>query len=131
VAVRVNPDFELKGSGMKMGGGPKQFGVDVEVVPQMLAWIAREGLAFEGFHLFAGSQNLRAESICDAQQKSYALALRLAEHAPHAGAVSQPGGWFWHSVFSRASSTWTWLPSVPIWRTSARGPNVNCRKRMW
>jgi diaminopimelate decarboxylase len=80
VAVRVNPDFELKGSGMKMGGGPKQFGVDVEVVPEMLAWIAREGLAFEGFHLFAGSQNLRAESICDAQQKSFALALRLAEH---------------------------------------------------
>ena len=81
VAVRVNPDFELKSSGMKMGGGPKQFGVDVEVVPEMLAWIAREGLAFEGFHLFAGSQNLRAESICEAQLKSYELALRLAEHA--------------------------------------------------
>jgi diaminopimelate decarboxylase len=84
VAVRVNPDFELKGSGMKMGGGPKQFGVDVEVVPGMLAWIAREGLAFEGFHLFAGSQNLRAESICDAQLKSYELALRLAAEAPGA-----------------------------------------------
>ena len=28
VAVRVNPDFELKSAGMKMGGGPKQFGVD-------------------------------------------------------------------------------------------------------
>ena len=84
VAVRVNPDFELKGSGMKMGGGPKQFGVDVEVVPQMLAWIAREGLAFEGFHLFAGSQNLRAESICEAQLKSYELALRLAAEAPAA-----------------------------------------------
>ncbi len=81
VAVRVNPDFELKGSGMKMGGGPKQFGVDVEVVPEMLAWIAREGLAFEGFHLFAGSQNLRADSICEAQLKSYELALRLAQHA--------------------------------------------------
>ncbi len=82
VAVRVNPDFELKGSGMKMGGGPKQFGVDVEQVPDLLDWIGREGLAFEGFHLFAGSQNLRAESICEAQQKSYALALRLAERAP-------------------------------------------------
>ncbi len=81
VAVRVNPDFELKGSGMKMGGGPKQFGIDVEVVPEMLAWIAREKLSFEGFHLFAGSQNLRAESICEAQQKSYELALRLAQHA--------------------------------------------------
>lgn len=81
VAVRVNPDFELKGSGMKMGGGPKQFGLDVECVPEALALIAREGLFFEGFHLFAGSQNLRAESICDAQQKSYELARRLAEYA--------------------------------------------------
>jgi diaminopimelate decarboxylase len=81
VALRVNPDFELKGSGMKMGGGPKQFGVDVEVVPEALAMIHRLGLAFEGFHLFAGSQNLRAESICEAQRKSYALALRLATEA--------------------------------------------------
>ncbi len=79
VAVRVNPDFELKGSGMKMGGGPKQFGVDVELVPELLARVQDGGLAFEGFHLFAGSQNLRSESICEAQQKSYALALRLAE----------------------------------------------------
>lgn len=82
VAVRVNPDFELKGSGMKMGGGPKQFGVDVEQVPVLLANIGRAGLAFEGFHLFAGSQNLRADSICEAQQKSYALAVRLAQDAP-------------------------------------------------
>src|SRR5450631_2073499 len=82
VAVRVNPDFELKGSGMKMGGGPKQFGVDVEQVDQLLGEIAALGLGFEGFHLFAGSQNLRADSICEAQQKSYELAVRLAERAP-------------------------------------------------
>jgi diaminopimelate decarboxylase len=82
VAVRVNPDFELKGSGMKMSGGPKQFGVDAELVPQLLGEIAAAGLAFEGFHLFAGSQNLRADAICEAQQKSYELALRLAQDAP-------------------------------------------------
>ena len=82
VAVRVNPDFELKGSGMKMGGGPKPFGVDVEDVPALLAEVARAGLDFEGFHLFAGSQNLRADSICEAQLKSYELALRLAALAP-------------------------------------------------
>ena len=84
VAVRVNPDFELKGSGMKMSGGPKQFGIDAETVPQVLDLIERESLAFEGFHLFAGSQNLRAESICEAQCKSFELALRLAQgaHAP-------------------------------------------------
>ena len=94
VAVRVNPDFELKGSGMKMGGGPKQFGVDVEQLPELLADIGVAGLAFEGFHLFAGSQNLRAESICDAQRKSYELAFRLAEHAPAPVRFLNLGGGF-------------------------------------
>jgi len=94
VAVRVNPDFELKGSGMKMGGGPKQFGIDTEVLPELLAEIGRLGLAFEGFHLFAGSQNLRAESICEAQQKSYELALRLAQHAPAPVKFLNLGGGF-------------------------------------
>ena len=94
VAVRVNPDFELKSSGMKMGGGPKQFGVDAEQVPELLAEIGRAGLAFEGFHLFAGSQNLKPESIVEAQQKSFALACRLAEHAPSAVKFLNLGGGF-------------------------------------
>ena len=94
VAVRVNPDFELKGSGMKMGGGPKQFGVDVEQVPAMLDAIAAAGLAFEGFHLFAGSQNLRPEAICEAQLKSYELALRLAARRPEAVRSLNLGGGF-------------------------------------
>ena len=94
VAVRVNPDFELKGSGMKMGGGPKQFGVDVEVVPALLDRIGSAGLAFEGFHLFAGSQNLRPESICEAQRKSYELALRLAQQAPAPVRFLNLGGGF-------------------------------------
>jgi diaminopimelate decarboxylase len=94
VAVRVNPDFELKGSGMKMGGGPKQFGVDVEQMPELLAAIGRAGLGFEGFHLFAGSQNLRAESICEAQQKSFELAVRLAQGAPAPVRFLNLGGGF-------------------------------------
>lgn len=94
VAVRVNPDFELKGSGMKMGGGPKQFGVDAEQVPQLLARIDELDLNFEGFHLFAGSQNLKAESICDAQQKSYELALSLSRHAPSPVHFLNLGGGF-------------------------------------
>lgn len=94
VAVRVNPDFELKGSGMRMSGGPKQFGVDAEAVPELLKQVGRLGLAFEGFHLYAGSQNLRAEAICEAQQRSYELALRLSEHAPAAVRFLNLGGGF-------------------------------------
>ena len=94
IAVRVNPDFELKGSGMKMGGGPKQFGVDAELVPELLAKVGEYKLSFEGFHLFAGSQNLKAESICEAQQKSYDLALALSRHAPSPVSFLNLGGGF-------------------------------------
>ena len=94
VAVRVNPDFELKSSGMKMGGGPKQFGIDAERVPEALAEIGRRGLAFEGFHIFSGSQNLRPEAICEAQNKTLALAERLAAHAPGPVKVLNLGGGF-------------------------------------
>ncbi|TVR57200.1 MAG: pyridoxal-dependent decarboxylase, exosortase A system-associated [Candidatus Competibacteraceae bacterium] len=94
VAVRVNPDFELKSSGMKMSGGPKQFGVDAEAVPELLAEIGRAGLAFEGFHLFAGSQNLRTEAIIDAQRQCFELAARLAEHAPGPVKFLNLGGGF-------------------------------------
>ena len=82
VAVRVNPDFALKGSGMRMGGGARPFGVDAENVPALLQDIARTGLDFEGFHLYAGSQNLSAPAICEAQQASLKLALQLADSAP-------------------------------------------------
>ena len=94
VAVRVNPDFELKSSGMKMSGGPKQFGIDAEAVPELLRELPALGLAFEGFHLYAGSQNLKAASIVEAQQKSYELACRLADQAPGPVKALNLGGGF-------------------------------------
>jgi diaminopimelate decarboxylase len=94
VAVRVNPDFELKSSGMKMGGGPKQFGVDAEQVPALLVEVGQMGLTFEGFHIFAGSQNLRADAIVEAQRLGYELALRLATYAPSAVKSLNLGGGF-------------------------------------
>jgi diaminopimelate decarboxylase len=79
---------------MKMGGGPKQFGVDSERVPELLTSIARLPLRFLGFHIFSGSQNLRAESIIEAQQKAVALAARLAAEAPAPVRILNIGGGF-------------------------------------
>lgn len=94
VAVRVNPDFELKSSGMKMGGGPKQFGVDAEQVPAMLARMKALPLEFYGFHIFSGSQNLRAESIMEAQRNTFDLARRLSADAPSPVKLLNLGGGF-------------------------------------
>jgi diaminopimelate decarboxylase len=81
VAVRVNPDFEFKRSGMRMGGGPKQFGVDAERVPALLARIAQSGAEFEGFHVFSGSQNLSPPAIVEALRGLLEMVCRLAPHA--------------------------------------------------
>lgn len=94
VAVRVNPDFELKSSGMKMGGGPKQFGVDAECVPALLGRIGELGLDFYGFHIYSGSQNLKAASIQEAHEKTFALAIRLAAAAPRPLRTLNIGGGF-------------------------------------
>ncbi|MBC2650867.1 pyridoxal-dependent decarboxylase, exosortase A system-associated [Novosphingobium flavum] len=81
LAVRVNPDFDLKGSGMKMGGGAKPFGLDVERVPDLVRRIVAAGAEWRGFHIFAGSQALSAEHIIETQAQTLQLAARLAEQA--------------------------------------------------
>ncbi|MBS0298742.1 MAG: pyridoxal-dependent decarboxylase, exosortase A system-associated [Proteobacteria bacterium] len=94
IAIRVNPDFELKSSGMKMGGGPKPFGIDAECVPDVLKRLAALRLDFYGFHIFSGSQNLNASALQEAHAKSLQLAIRLAEHAPAPVRLLNIGGGF-------------------------------------
>ena len=78
VALRMNPDFEVKGSGMRMGGGAQQFGVDVEEAPRLLKEMEARGLDLRGFHVFSGSQNLHAEILVEAQRRTVDLVLRMA-----------------------------------------------------
>lgn len=77
VALRLNPDFELKSSGMKMGGGSQQFGIDVEQLDPIFELLKSDFLNFVGLHIFTGSQNLRAESIISAHDNIFALVERL------------------------------------------------------
>lgn len=94
VAVRVNPDFQVKGSGMRMGGGPQQFGVDAERVPALLKALAGLDLDVRGFHVFAGSQNLNGELLCRAQRETIELVLRLADEAAFPVRYLNLGGGF-------------------------------------
>ena len=94
VALRVNPDFELRGAGMRMGGGAKPFGMDAEQVPAVLRGMVNDGLVFEGCHLYAGSQSLRGEVIAESLRRSLELVLRLAQDAPApVRHVNLGGGW--------------------------------------
>ena len=101
VAIRVNPDFSVKGSGMRMGGGPQQFGVDAEQVPSMLADVGDADVEFLGFHVFAGSQNLRADIVAEAQRRTVDLVLALAQHARTPVRYVNLGGGFGIPYFDR------------------------------
>jgi diaminopimelate decarboxylase len=94
VAIRVNPDFQVKGSGMRLGGGPQQFGIDSELVPDLLVKLARADLELLGFHVFAGSQNLNADILAEAQRKTVELIVNLAELAPQPVRYVNIGGGF-------------------------------------
>lgn len=94
LAVRVNPDFEIKGSGMRMGGGAKPFGVDAARVPALVRRILEAGAAFRGFHIFAGSQALDPDALIEAQAATLALAAELAEAAGAAPPLVNLGGGF-------------------------------------
>lgn len=92
IAIRINPAFELKASGMKMGGGAKPFGIDEEQLPAVLRRIQALPVDFQGFHIYSGSQNLKADALIEAQQQSIALALRLVEFCPNGIKTLNIGG---------------------------------------
>ncbi|AXH93283.1 pyridoxal-dependent decarboxylase, exosortase A system-associated [Micromonospora aurantiaca] len=90
-ALRVNPDFQLSGSGMTMGGGATQFGIDAEAVGEVLRGPGRRGLC--GLHIFAGSQNLRLDALTTGVSQTFELADRLVrEHRLDLAHVNIGGG---------------------------------------
>jgi diaminopimelate decarboxylase len=94
IAVRVNPELELRGSGMRMGGRPSPFGVDAVRAAALVRVIRDAGADWRGFHIYAGSQALDAGAVAEAQAATLALAGRLAEEAGAAPPLVNLGGGF-------------------------------------
>lgn len=99
LAVRVNPDFDLKGSGMRMGGGAKPFGVDADRAAALVRAMIDAGADWRGWHIFAGSQNLDPLAIIETQSATIALAARLSDQVGAAPPLVNLGGGFGLAYF--------------------------------
>jgi diaminopimelate decarboxylase len=78
VAIRVNPAAEAEGGAMRMGGRPAPFGVDEEILDEILDKVlADSALHFRGIHIFAGTQILDAGTLVG----QYRHGLTIARHA--------------------------------------------------
>ena len=82
VAIRVNPAAEAEGGAMRMGGRPAAFGVDEEILDEMVdAILADSALCFRGIHVFAGTQILEADTLVNQYRHGLAIARRAAHKA--------------------------------------------------
>ncbi|MFI1018824.1 type III PLP-dependent enzyme [Streptomyces sp. NPDC020965] len=79
VALRVNPGFAVKGSGLTMGGKPRQFGIDEA---QLLAdtGLARRfpRVRLMGVQVYMGTRILTEDAIVENTARIFDLAERLA-----------------------------------------------------
>ena len=86
---------------MKMGGGAKQFGIDDDLVSAMIEKTVKMPVDFQGFHIFAGSQNLNADVICSAMEQSLDLILRLSGPLANSLKILNLGGGFGIPYFEK------------------------------
>jgi diaminopimelate decarboxylase len=94
IAVRVNPPFGIKGSGMKMGGLASPFGVDAARAVDLVKRVIEGGAEWRGLHIFAGSQVLAADALIEAQSATVALAAKIAGEAGSSPPEVNLGGGF-------------------------------------
>ena len=81
VMVRINPPFQLKGAGMKMGGAASPFGIDHEQAADVVRGLIEAGADWRGLHIYPGSQCLDWAAIVEAQGASVTLAGQIADAA--------------------------------------------------
>jgi diaminopimelate decarboxylase len=124
LAVRVNPDFEIKGSGMRMGGGAKPFGVDAARVPALVRRLIEGGAEWRGFHIFAGSQALAAEALIEAQGATVALAAELASEIGATPPLVNLGGGFGIPYFATEAALDVEAVGAALAETLADRPKI-------
>jgi diaminopimelate decarboxylase len=79
VVLRVNPSFAVKGSGLTMGGKPRQFGIDeAQILAAEPAALRRPGVRLAGVHVYMGTRILKEQVIVENTTRIFDLAERIA-----------------------------------------------------
>ncbi len=104
VGLRVNPNASLKGAQMRMGGGPQQFGIDEEMLPDVLERFAgNPHLVFTGVHVYAGTQMTDPEAILANCKNTLQLGRTISERIEQPLKELDFGGGFAVPYFENSS----------------------------
>jgi diaminopimelate decarboxylase len=79
VALRVNPQFRVKGSGLTMGGKPRQFGIDETQLTAGSGLATRcRNVRLMGVQVYMGTRFLSEAAIAENTERIFELAERIA-----------------------------------------------------
>ncbi|MGW6573438.1 diaminopimelate decarboxylase [Streptomyces sp. NPDC054945] len=81
VALRVNPSFAVKGSGLTMGGKPRQFGIDeAQLLDAGPLGKQYDHVRLMGVQAYMGTRILSEDAIVENTRRILELAVRIADH---------------------------------------------------
>lgn len=79
VALRVNPSFAVKGSGLTMGGKPRQFGIDeAQVLADGTLRARHPNVRLMGVQVYMGTRILNPDSIAENTSRILELAEKIS-----------------------------------------------------
>lgn len=100
VLLRINPDFVTKGSGLAMGGKPRQFGMDVALLRKQRHQLRElRHLRVRGLHAYMGTRFLRHQDIVHNTREILRLAAELSAELDIPCEIVDIGGGFGVAYF--------------------------------
>jgi diaminopimelate decarboxylase len=78
VTLRVNPEFAVKGSGLTMGGKPRQFGIDEAQLRGRGGIAGLTNVRLMGVQVYMGTRILSEDAIVENTERILALAERVS-----------------------------------------------------
>ena len=80
VGIRINPALQVKGSQMRMGGGPLQFGIDEDALEAVISDFKHNPwLRIRGPHVYVGTQIFDPDALAGHFNHVVDLALTIAD----------------------------------------------------
>ena len=102
VGLRINPEAQLMGSGMRMGGTVGQFGMDqADLEEAVRKTLAHPRLILRGVHVYTATQVFEVEALLEHCRNIFEIALQAADHAGRPLEMIDFGGGFGVPYFEK------------------------------
>src|SRR5215203_332615 len=104
VGLRINPEAQLMGSGMRMGGTVGQFGMDqAELGEAVQKTLSHHELTLRGVHVYTATQVFEVEPLLEHCRNILEISLEAADLAGHHLEMIDFGGGFGVPYFEKMS----------------------------